>query len=156
MKKTVFEFDGAEYATEWALRQAIGKAEGRRAFGPAPEKDAEAWWRERGVTMRGEEIQAAKPSAETLALIERGKAKTKRASAVREIVVEVGGVKLQGDETSQGRMANAVVAAMASGAGWQSQTVEWKLADNSTATLTLGQLAEALKLARDAQQAVWL
>ena len=140
MKKTTYVFNGVEYATDWAVRQAIGQAEGHWAFGPAPEEGAEAWWSERGVKLRIEEV-ASQPSAETLALIMRGQEKTKRASAVQAITVEVGGMTLQGDETSQDRMSRAVVSAMSRGGEWQSQTVEWKLADNSVATLTIAQLA---------------
>lgn len=58
----------------------------------------------------------------------------------------------QGDEASQDRMARAIIAMETSGVTEK----EWVLADNTTATVTLDELREALALSVQAQDAVWV
>ena len=80
-------------------------------------------------------------------------AKGKRDEAVARIsVTTASGKTFDGDETSQTRMARAVIAMQAAG---QSETV-WVLADNTPATVTLAELAEALALAGTEQTRLWV
>ena len=76
-------------------------------------------------------------------------AKEKRASDVASIIVEVDGMKFDGDETSQDRMARSIVALN------DEETVQWVLADNTIAQVTKEQLRQALRLAGEAQTAIW-
>ena len=78
------------------------------------------------------------------------KAKSERADYVSKIVVEVDGMKFDGDETSQDRMARSVVAL-----NDDNETVQWVLADNTIAQVTRVQLKQALRLAGEAQTAIW-
>ena len=57
-----------------------------------------------------------------------------------------------GDEVSQGRMSRAIVALQAAGI----QTTQWKLTDNTVATVTLQELSEALILAGTEQTRIWV
>lgn len=80
-------------------------------------------------------------------------AKAAREQAVARIKVTTSnGKTFDGDEVSQTRMARAVVALQAAG---QSETV-WVLADNTPATVTLAELAEALALAGAEQTQLWV
>lgn len=80
-------------------------------------------------------------------------AKGKRDEAVARIrVTTASGKVFDGDETSQTRMARAVIAMQAAG---QTQTL-WVLADNTPATVTLDELAEALALAGAEQTRLWV
>lgn len=80
----------------------------------------------------------------------RAKFKAERAAAVAALTIttEAGNV-FDADETSQGRMARAVVA-MESG-----ETIQWVLSDNSIVGVDASELKEALKLAGAAQSALW-
>ena len=77
------------------------------------------------------------------------KAKEERADYVSKIIVEVDGMKFDGDETSQDRMARSIVALN------DGETVQWVLADNTIAQVTKEQLRQALRLAGEAQTAIW-
>ena len=77
------------------------------------------------------------------------KAKEERADYVSKIIVEVEGMKFDGDETSQDRMARSIVALN------DEETVQWVLADNTIAQVTKEQLRQALRLAGEAQTAIW-
>ena len=77
-------------------------------------------------------------------------AKSERAAYVSKIVVEVDGMQFDGDETSQDRMARSVVAL-----NDDEETVQWVLADNTIAQVTRVQLKQALRLAGEAQTAIW-
>lgn len=79
--------------------------------------------------------------------------KAAREEAVSRIRVTTASGKLfDGDETSQTRMARAAVALQAAG---QTETL-WVLADNTPATVTLDELAEALALAGAEQTRLWV
>lgn len=79
--------------------------------------------------------------------------KTNRDEAVARIqVTTTSGKTFDGDETSQTRMARAVVALQAAG---QTETV-WVLADNVPTTVSLDELAEALALAGAEQTRLWV
>lgn len=80
-------------------------------------------------------------------------AKDARTEAVARIkVTTASGKVFDGDEVSQTRMSRAVVALQAAG---QAQTL-WVLADNTPATVTLDELAEALALAGAEQTRLWV
>lgn len=81
-------------------------------------------------------------------------AKAERAEAVSKIIVEVDGMKFDGDETAQTRMGRTISAAQALGVD-SSEKRTWVLADNTVAEPTIAQLAQALKLAGDEQTKLW-
>lgn len=82
-------------------------------------------------------------------------AKTERAEVVSKIVVDVDGMKFDGDETSQARMSRAVLLAVVFDKDLDATTTKWVLADNTVAYPTIRQLAQALMLAGEEQTAVW-
>lgn len=89
--------------------------------------------------------------AQTLVVAQQ--AKLQRTEAVARIqVTTASGKTFDGDETSQTRMARAVVALQAAG---QDKTV-WVLADNVPTTVSLDELAEALALAGAEQTRLWV
>jgi len=111
---------------------------------------AGAWvtkWRV--VTLSAEE---AAEFAAAQAAQEREQFKASRAVRVEAIVVSVAGMPFDGDETSQNRMARAIVAMQAAS---ETSTL-WVLHDNTPATVTLGQLQSALIAAGQAQTALWV
>ena len=77
---------------------------------------------------------------------------TREEVVARIRVTTASGKTFDGDETSQTRMARAVVALQAAG---QAETL-WVLADNTPATVTLADLAEALALAGAEQTRLWV
>lgn len=79
-------------------------------------------------------------------------AKKLRDAAVAAIKVTVSGKVFDGDEVAQGRMARAVAAAESA----TITTYQWKLADNSVATVSLDELKQALALAFQAQSELWV
>lgn len=82
----------------------------------------------------------------------REEAKSDRQAAVDAIKVTVSSGKVfDGDETSQTRMARAIVALQATGV----QSTMWGLADNTFVEVTLGELVEALALAGTEQTRLW-
>ena len=79
-------------------------------------------------------------------------AKKERMAAVAAIkVTTASGKVFDGDETSQTRMARAIIALEAMGA----PSVKWVLANNVPTDVTVAELTEALALAGAAQAAVW-
>lgn len=98
----------------------------------------------------------AKPEkpAEVVAEEAMQTAKATRAAAVAAITVEVDGMIFDGDEVAQERMARTVTAATATGASMDDTTV-WVLHDNTVAQPTIRQLATALRMAGEAQTALW-
>lgn len=86
---------------------------------------------------------------------ELAKLKAQRSEAVSKIIVEVDGMKFDGDEHSQDRMSRTISGAVALGVDIQTYTQTWVLADNTVAQVTIAQLAQALKLAGEAQTALW-
>ena len=94
-------------------------------------------------------VAVPEPTAEDLAEQALAQAKAERAAAVSQIVVTVDGMQFDGDETSQERMARAVMV-LADG-----ETMPWVLYDDTIAQVTRAQLQQALKLACEAQAALW-
>ena len=97
----------------------------------------------------GTVIDYTKPTNEMLQKQALVKAKAQRAETVSRIVVEIDGLKFDGDEDSQDRMARAIVALDAG------ETIQWVLADNSVVQVTREQLRQALRLAGQQQTEVW-
>lgn len=87
--------------------------------------------------------------AETIA-----EAKATRAALVEKATVEVDGMTFDADETSQNRLSRGITAALALGLG-PDETTEWTLADNSSAQVTVQQMARALLAAGQYQTSVW-
>lgn len=83
-------------------------------------------------------------------------AKVERAKAVSKIIVEVDGMKFDGDETAQTRMGRTISTALALGVDINTEKRVWVLADNTVAEPTVAQLAEALRLAGDEQTRLWI
>jgi biopolymer transport protein ExbD len=99
-------------------------------------------------------VAVPEPTEEELAAQALAAAKATRAAAVAAITVEVDGMVFDGDEAAQERMARTVTAATATGASMDDTTV-WVLHDNTVAQPTIRQLATALRLAGEAQTALW-
>jgi hypothetical protein len=91
--------------------------------------------------------------AEAHAAEARNAAKLVRQAAVDAIKVTTSTGKIfDGDETSQTRMARAIIALQAMGV----PTVTWVLADNTSTQATVAELVEALALAGAAQANIWV
>lgn len=82
------------------------------------------------------------------------RAKAERAALVEKATVTVDGLVFDADETSQNRLARGITAALALGLGPE-ETTEWTLADNSSAQVTVQQMARALLAAGQYQTSVW-
>lgn len=102
-----------------------------------------------GQVLFDDKIDVAR-AAETVAI-----AKAERAAAVSSLTVEVDDMVFDGDEKAQERMSRTITAATATGAGMDATTT-WVLHDNTVATVTIMQLATALRLAGEAQTALWI
>ena len=91
-------------------------------------------------------VQAGPTPEEILA-----RAKAARAAEVESLVVTTTtGKAFDGDEKSQDRMARAIAAMN------DDDTTLWVLADNTPTTVTREELREALRLAGEAQTAIWV
>lgn len=85
---------------------------------------------------------------------ERAEFKQQRAVSVGQIkVTTAAGNTFDGDESSQGRMARAILGIGAAPSG---STITWVLADNSVIQAGEDELREALMLAGLAQAAIWV
>jgi len=83
----------------------------------------------------------------------RDELKAERELAVAAITVTTqAGNTFDGDETSQTRMARAIIALQATG----TPSTIWVLADNTAIQATAAELTEALVLAGQAQAAIWV
>ena len=94
-------------------------------------------------------------TAEEQAKADLDAAKAERATQVGRLTVTVDGMVFDADETSQNRMSRVVSGAQALGIDMNTTTQVWVLADNTVAQPTVAQLAQALKLAGEAQTALW-
>lgn len=110
---------------------------------------------DKGVTHSVEDQEAAAISEDQAqkAAQARAQAKLQRQAAVDAIQVTTqAGNTFDGDETSQTRMARAVLAMQATG----TVSVSWVLADNSAIQATAAELTEALALAGAEQARLWV
>ena len=94
-------------------------------------------------------------TAEEQAKADLDAAKAERATQVGRLTVTVDGMVFDADEISQNRMSRVVAGAQALGID-QSTTQVWVLADNTVATPTVAQIAQALKLAGEKQSELWV
>lgn len=101
------------------------------------------------------EPKEPEPTIEELAAYALEVAKQERAAAVAAITVEVDGMVFDGDEKAQERMARTVTAALATGEDI-SATTTWVLHDNTIATVSIRQLATALRMAGEEQTKLWV
>jgi len=116
-------------------------------------KWVQQWSYERRYATQAEEDAAVAAEAASVAAGIRSAAKANRATAVSEIKVTTqAGNTFDGDETSQGRMARAIIA-LSTGIA---PSVNWVLADNSVIQATPQELTEAMVLAGQAQAALWV
>lgn len=90
------------------------------------------------------------PTEEELAAQELAQAKAERADAVSKIIVEVDGMKFDGDEESQQRVARSIIALE------DGETMPWVLYDNTIAEVTKEQLKQVLRLAGQKQSELWV
>lgn len=121
---------------------------------------AAQWCNENNATIEDkgdyyEVVSLPEPTQEELEAQELAQAKSERAEAVSKIIVEVAGMKFDGDETAQTRMGRTIAAAIALGVDINIYTQTWVLADNTVANPTIKQLAQALKLAGEEQTKLW-
>lgn len=83
----------------------------------------------------------------------REEAKANRQAAVDAITVTTSsGKTFDGDETSQTRMARAILALQATG----TPSITWVLADNNVTEATVAELSEAMALAGAEQARLWV
>ena len=149
---TRYIYKGQTYLNAWALRDAIFSAE-RISYG-APKTTEE--FKSLGLDVTVETYDPLdEMSEEERKKYELSQAKEERANAVSKITVSVDGMVFDGDETSQTRMGRTIAAAVALGVDIETYTQTWVLADNTVAQPTIKQLAEALKLAGEAQTDLW-
>ena len=142
-----YYFNGVGYSSVVALRDAIFK-ETRTVFGnPKKGQDENEFWSKLGVHIIEEELQLTEDQKQQQELID---AKRRRRAAVATIIVDVDGMKFEGDETSQDRMTRSIVA-MA-----DDDMIPWVLADNSIVQVTKAQLKQALRLSGLKQAELWV
>ena len=99
-------------------------------------------------------VETAEDKAAQAGVADRQQFKATRAQAVQSIVVTTAaGNTFDGDETSQGRMARAILGLQSVG---PTATVGWVLADNTAINTTAAELAEALALAGTEQARLWV
>jgi hypothetical protein len=99
-------------------------------------------------------LVTADDKAAERAVADRAAFKQRRAEAVANIKVTTGsGRVFDGDETSQARMARAILGLQAAGEG---ATVTWVLADNTPVEVTAAEMQEALMLAGSEQARLWV
>lgn len=129
---------------------------------PLPASDAEIQAHLAGAVIEGvapslAEFRAAEITHASVLVTEaaallRAEAKIMRAAAVAAITVTTtSGKVFDGDETSQTRMARAIIGLQAAGV----PTITWTLTNNSIVDVTVAELTEAMVLAGQAQSAVW-
>ena len=102
-------------------------------------------------------VAIPEPTQEELDAQALAQAKSERAEAVAKIVVEVDGMKFDGDEDSQTRMARTITASQALGLP-EDSTISWAMADtnaNKVEQVTIAQLSKALYLAGCKQSELW-
>ena len=130
----------------------------QRAQAFIPESTSKGTWEQRWQVIELYETQAERDAAisaavEVRRVNERQAAKAEREVAVAALTVTTSqGHVFDGDETSQNRMARAILALQGAG---QASTL-WVLNDNTAIDVTVAELTEALALAGAAQSAIWV
>ena len=103
------------------------------------------------VVVESSFIESGVAKQEEYLALEQLKAwKASRAEAVANLKVTVDGMEFDADEVSQGRMARAIISMT------DTDEIIWVLANNTPATLNKAQLSQALRLAGEAQTALWV
>lgn len=138
-------YNGVAYQSEWQVRQDIFNRD-HVSFGEAPEEGKVEFWAQYGVTYSERELTPEEQEAQELAI-----AKRERAAKVAAIKVEVDGMRFDGDESAQSRMARAITAAETAGL----ESTVWVLADNTVKNVTKAQLQQALSKAMLAMAELW-
>lgn len=95
-------------------------------------------------------VAPPEPTPEEIAARELAQAKAERADAVSKIIVTVDGMKFDGDEESQQRVARSIIALE------DGETMPWVLYDNTIAEVTKEQLKQVLRLAGQKQSELWV
>jgi hypothetical protein len=140
IKKAFPEFDKLEYPLLAGVQaycgvvQIVDLADGDVCTGNAVKVDGQWLVEYRSFTVNELAVAAKVNRAEQVAVIK---------------VTTVSGKEFDGDEHSQNRMARAVTA------GSAGDSTMWRLADDSWVNVTWEELKEALRLAGEAQTAVW-
>lgn len=105
---------------------------------------------ERGENLEWMIVKIPEPTPEEKAAQQLETAKQERSCAVNDIVVEVDGMRFDGDEKSQERMSRKILTMN------DQETVQWVLADNTIANVSKAQLKQALRLAGERQTELWV
>lgn len=100
------------------------------------------------------EAEAEYNKPENVAARQLEAAKAERAALVEKATVTIDGLVFDADEESQNRLSRGITAALALGLAPE-ETTEWTLADNSSAFVTVQQMAKALLAAGQYQTSVW-
>lgn len=138
-----YKYGELTYDSEYAVRQAI-YYDKRLAFGNEPPEGKEEFWKQYGVEYSEDKTEE-----------ERAFAKLARQKQVDKLVVKVDDMIFDADEESQHRISKVLTAAIALGLDFDTTTQKWRMADNTDHEPTLAQMAEALKMAVDAQTEIW-
>jgi hypothetical protein len=137
----IYRFNDKDYSSEWALRDALPNV----SFPYLTEENEQEICALLGVEI----INLPDPElSEEERLSVR---KLARSRAVNAIIVEVDGMKFDGDEVAQGRMARALKVAELN----NMNKTAWVLADNTVVEVDKKQLEEALTKAMLQQATLW-
>ena len=143
-----YKYGGEVFTDTYSLRQKLWEKKG--VIVKLPLENKTEFWADLGVTYTEEP-----PTPEEIEAQELAEAKEERAEAVSKIIVDVDGMKFDGDEIAQTRMGRTISAAMALGVDLNTEKRTWVLADNTIAEPTIAQLAKALELACNEQTRLW-
>lgn len=149
---TKYEFEGKTYTSVWAVRQAIGKSK-NVAFGPEPKEGREAFWAQFGVTYSEQQEPQRTPEqieADEKAVALR-EAKRLRNAQVAAATVTIDDMVFEANQTSIDRMGNTIKGMEING----TDTVQWVLADDTVATVTLDHLKQAFGAGVAKINALW-
>jgi len=145
--KLAFDIDPTVHAIQWdgakgVIERKIGGAESFTDIAVI-QPYVDAWQAAHAIAT----APPPPPSVQQL----RATAKAARAVAVAAITVTVGDKTFDGDETSQTRMARAIIGMQAANA----PTINWTLANNVSTPVTVAELTEALILSGQRQAELW-
>lgn len=138
-------YAGTTYATEKQVRKAIWERE-RKVIGMPQSERVYDFWLQHGVTYTEQEIVLTEEQKRERELF---KAKQRRGVVMATTTVEVDGMRFDGSEVSQERMARYILALD------DTDSISWVMADDTIQKVTRQQLAQALKLAVRKQSEIW-